>query len=292
MQIIINSFLSQIVKIIISTLILSIISVSLFYYYKNDRDSTISQMDNKKIVKVHIRPLKDKYPIIFNEALDVIFFKSVLTDNSSHKNFEEYKFDRNLVLNFDLDQYKTNFNSALSENVLDITIENRLNELDTFYIIHTVKNYSENLNLEIYNSIKNYIEPKYKKSILKTLESLIQFKINFSDPINKKRNEEIINKNKNLFDDLKKYESFTETLSLLLIEETDENVLFVYDELKKFIENYIDFGFEYKVTVENFDKGRKAFVTNISSILVIILSLFISFVISFIFFVFRKITFD
>ena len=51
MQIIINSFLSQIVKIIISTLILSIISVSLFYYYKNDRDSTISQMDNKKIVK-------------------------------------------------------------------------------------------------------------------------------------------------------------------------------------------------------------------------------------------------
>lgn len=302
MQIIINSFLSQIGRIIISTLILSIISISLFNFYKYDRNKSLSEIDDQKKIKIHIMPIKDKdYPQVFNAALDVIFFPVLLRkfQFQNRKGFEEYEFDRNLVLNFDLVDYKSNFNENLSKNVLDVIIENHLNDHNYFNLTHTVINQNEELNLQVLNSVKNYIEPIYKQLILDTLANIVQFKKEFSDPVSSQRNDEIIKKNKKIIGEIKEaamagqgVESVAEALTLLTLEESDENVNFVFHKTSEYIDKFIDSGFTYKVTLESITKGRKSFITNISSIIVIILSIIISFIISLVFFVSRKINFN
>ena len=133
MTIIINSFISQITKILVFTLILSIGSIFFIYSSLDYRDSKLEEYNEKKLIKIEIKPKLSKSPLIFEEALNVIFLTRFLntTEVDLSKTlppltFVEYNFESNLFLNFDKEDFFKTLNEKVRNNIGDFFIEDHL----------------------------------------------------------------------------------------------------------------------------------------------------------------------
>ena len=285
MKIIIDKFISQLTKILVVTFILSVISSYFFYLNFNNRTEILDEYDEKKLIKVIIKPKINKHQLIFEEALNVIFLTRFINNNYidlTHTlpslKFSDYKFESNIFLNFDEKKLFQTFDQNLINNTSDFIIENYIDEENNAHLFFYILQYYEDLEYEILNKVRIYIEKQYKESILTTLDDLIDFKLNYFDPLNKKRLEKLFQNRTNEPIDINKGLS-----SIFLF--TTNNFDDLINLTRKQIEENINDSFSYKVNIKDVNQGRKAFETNISSIIIITISILLSFILSSVFFI-------